>query len=409
MIDNLLSAMREAVTLVKNHPARDVILIHHNDTDGLTSGAILEAAFETAAYRTTRYSLEKPYPQVLEVLLARQDQIIIFADFAGKIAPLISEINRRKNLVLILDHHPAEPVDDPTVLNLDGALFGLRGDRDISASATCYLFASELLESIGLSARTLAHLGTLGAVGDGFFVDGALSGINREVMTIAAEQGLLGVTTTPDGEEYTIVLGDREFAAAEVCEALDTVGGVGYYSDGATRGVQICRFGLDEANEAYIRELILQKDRIFEKETERLKKEIQTTEHLQWFDVEDRFQPMGIKMIGVFCNTIKDSDFLDETKYLAGFQHVPDRVPGFGDIAFNSTKISMRVSKYLTDKIRAGEIPGLDSFLPEATSHLGGFSDACHGLSAATTVRIGEEKLLIEEIERVLNNKERSQ
>jgi hypothetical protein len=243
-------------------------------------------------------------------------------------------------------------------------------------------------------------------VGDGFYVDGALSGINREVMQIAAEQKLMGITTTPDGEEYTIVLGDREYPAAEICEALDTVGGVGYYSDGASRGVAICRSGLDGANESYIKELIKQKDLIFSRETERLKKEIQTTDHLQWFDVEDRFQPMGIKMIGVFCNNIKDSDFLDETKYLAGFQHVPDRVPGFGDIAFNSTKISMRVSKYLTEKIRAGEKPGLDSFLPEATSHLGGFSDACHGLSAATTVRIGEEEQLIREIETVLNSKE---
>jgi len=409
MIENLLTAMREAITLVKKHPAREVTLIHHNDTDGLTSGAILLSAFEEAGYGTTRYSLEKPYPQVLEVLLSRQDQIIIFADFAGKIAPLISEINRRKNLVLILDHHPAEPVDDPTVLNLDGALFGLRGDRDISASATCYLFANELLESIGLTARPLAHLGALGAVGDGFYVDGALSGVNREVMKVAVEQGLMGVTATPDGEAYTMVIGGREHPSAEICEALDTVGGVGYYSDGASRGVQICRYGLDPANEAYIQELIRQKDRIFEKETERLKKEIQTTEHLQWFDVEDRFEPMGIKMIGVFCNDIKDSDFLDETRYLAGFQHVPDKVPGFGDIAFNATKISMRVSKYLTDRIRAGEKPGLDTFLPEATSHLGGFADACHGLSAATTVGIGEEKLLIEEIESVLNNKERKQ
>jgi len=56
----------------------------------------------------------------------------------------------------------------------------------------------------------------------------------------------------------------------------------------------------------------------------------------------------------------------------------------------------------LTAKIRSGEIPGLNSFLPEATANIGGFADACHGLSAATTVKIGQEQLLIDEIEKVL-------
>ncbi|MFW6274893.1 MAG: hypothetical protein ACOC2P_03540, partial [Spirochaetota bacterium] len=35
-------------------------------------------------------------------------------------------------------------------------------------------------------------------------------------------------------------------------------------------------------------------------------------------------------MIGVFCNLISDMDFLDYTKYLPGFQRVPDEVPGSG-------------------------------------------------------------------------------
>jgi hypothetical protein len=77
---------------------------------------------------------------------------------------------------------------------------------------------------------------------------------------------------------------------------------------------------------------------------------------------------------------MKDLDFLDTSKYLAGFQHVTDMVPGFGEISFDATRLSMRVSEYLTGEIRAGKMPGLDTVLPEATSRLGGFSDACHGL-----------------------------
>jgi hypothetical protein len=46
---------------------------------------------------------------------------------------------------------------------------------------------------------------------------------------------------------------------------------------------------------------------------------------------------------------------------------------------------------------------GLDILLPEATGKLGGFSDACHTLTAATTVAIGKEAQLIEEMEKILS------
>jgi hypothetical protein len=118
--------------------------------------------------------------------------------------------------------------------------------------------------------------------------------------------------------------------------------------------------------------------------------------------VEERFRPMGVKMIGVFCTDIRNMDFLDPGKYLAGFQSLPDEVPGFGFINFDAKKISMRVSDYLTGEIRAGRMPGLSEFLPEATIRLGGFADACHGLSAATTVSRGREEELMEETDRVL-------
>jgi hypothetical protein len=45
---------------------------------------------------------------------------------------------------------------------------------------------------------------------------------------------------------------------------------------------------------------------------------------------------------------------------------------------------------------------GLNVFLPQATNKLGGFSDACHTLTAATTVAIGKEEELIDEMERIL-------
>ena len=143
--------------------------------------------------------------------------------------------------------------------------------------------------------------------------------------------------------------------------------------------------------------------RIFNEEIARLKAgALKKTPHIQWFHVGKRFFPMGVKMIGAFCDAIKGTDLIDPMKYLAGFQVIPDEIPGFGTITFNEVKISMRVSPYMEGEIRAGRAVGLNIFLPEATGRLGGFSDACHSLTAATTVAIGKEERLIDEMEKIL-------
>jgi single-stranded-DNA-specific exonuclease len=124
--------------------------------------------------------------------------------------------------------------------------------------------------------------------------------------------------------------------------------------------------------------------------------------HIQWFQVEERFFPMGVKMIGAFCDAIRVTTLIDPHKYLAGFQIIPDEIPGFDSIKFNQVKISMRVSPSMEEEIRAGKVMGLNILLPEATNRLGGFSDACHSLTAATTVAIGKEEKLIDEMEKIL-------
>ena len=62
----------------------------------------------------------------------------------------------------------------------------------------------------------------------------------------------------------------------------------------------------------------------------------------------------------------------------------------------------MRVAPVMEEEIRAGRAMGLNVLLPEATSRLGGFSDACHSLTAATTVAIGKEAQLIDGMESIL-------
>ena len=399
MLNTLIDAMENAIREVKQWPEKAVQVFHHNDSDGLSSGAILTRAFERQGFKVQRFCLEKPYPAVLKKVYEQNGRILIFADFAGRIAPMLSELNKGRNLTLILDHHVAEASTDPRVHNLDPDLYGLKGDRDISGSTTCYLFA-RILNSAN---RDMAHIAAVGAVGDGFFVDGQLVSQNREVAMEAVQQGLIEIRKNETGEQYLLTSSKGKIPCIEFGDYLDILGGVGYYQKGPDMGVRVCLEGFTTESDRMVEQLKAIRTKIFNKEIARLQAgDLKKTPHIQWFHVEKRFFPMGVKMIGAFCDAIKDTNLVDPLKYIAGFQIIPDEIPGFNNLTFNEVKISMRVSPYLEREIRAGRVMGLNILLPEATNRLGGFSDACHSLTAATTVTIGKEEKLIEEMEKII-------
>ncbi len=399
MFENWVDAVERAIQEVKQWPEKTVQVFHHNDSDGLTSGAILTRTFERQGYKVKRFCLEKPYPAVLKKVYEQEGKLLIFADFAGRIAPLISDLNKGRNLTLILDHHVAEASTDPKVINLDPDLFGLKGDRDISASTTCYLFA-RTMDPVN---RDMAHIAAIGAVGDGFFVDGQLVSQNREAALEAEKQGKIKIKKNKTGEEYFLTSSKGEIPVIEFGDYLDILGGVGYYQKGPDMGVRVCLEGVSPESDRMVEELKVIRTKLFDEEIKKLQSgELRQAPHIQWFQVEKRFFPMGVKMIGAFCDAIRVTDLIDPGKYLAGFQIIPDEIPGFGKITFNEVKVSMRVSPQMEGDIRSGKTMGLNILLPEATTRLGGFSDACHSLTAATTVAIGKEEKLIAEMEKII-------
>jgi len=399
MLGKLIEAMGRAIFEVKRWPDNAVQIFHHNDADGLCSGAILTRAFERQGYVVHRFCLEKPYPEVLKEIYKHEGRILIFADFAGRIAPMLSDLNRGRNLTLILDHHVAEASTDPKVHNLDPDLYGFKGDRDITASTTCFLFA----RTMNPASVDMAPVAALGAVGDKFFVDGRLVGQNRDVTMKAVQQGMMVIREHTPGEQYFLKSSKGLIPCDELGVYLDILGGAGYYREGPDMGVRVCFEGISSESDRMVEELKAMKERVFETEIKRLQEgALRNSAHIQWFHVENRFSPMGVKMVGLFCEAIRGADFIDPQRYIAGFQVIPNEIPGFGPIGLNQVKISMRVSPYMEEEIRAGRAMGLEVVLPEATNRLGGFSDACHSLTAATTVAIGKEVELIEEMERIL-------
>ena len=94
MIDKLITDMQLAIQAMGQWPGQEIQLFHHNDSDGLCSGAILQKVFKRAGYDVDRFSLEKPYPAVLKKIYDQDGRVLVFADFAGRIAPMISELNQ---------------------------------------------------------------------------------------------------------------------------------------------------------------------------------------------------------------------------------------------------------------------------------------------------------------------------
>jgi len=399
MMDQLIKEMRKAIQALEKWPSKTVHLFHHNDADGLSSAAILTRAFERAGYEIRRVCLEKPYPEVLKKIYEKKGRIIVFADFAGRIAPMLCELNQGRNLTLILDHHVARPSCDPKVHNLDPELFGFKGDRDITASTTCYLFA----RTMDSGNRDLAHMAVLGAVGDGFFINNRLVSCNRDVALEAVSQKMLEIRTHGTGEQYVLNMPGGQVPCEEMTVYLNILGAAGYYQQGPEMGVRTCLKGPSPESDRMHDALKSTQHTAFDEEISRLQAgALKQTPHIQWFHVKNRFAPMGVKMIGAFCEAIKQKHFIDPQRYIAGFQLIPDEIPGLGDFKFNQVKISMRVSQFLEGQIRQGQAVGLNVLLPEATDRLGGFSDACHSLAAATTVLKGKEKALIREMESIL-------
>jgi hypothetical protein len=399
MTEMLDKAMARAVEALRRHPSRAVKLFHHNDADGLSSAAILSCALDRTGFSVARVGLEKPYPPVLARIFQEQGAVLIFADFAGRIAPHLAALNAGRNLVLILDHHPALPVTDPGVHHLNPELFGFRGDRDVSASTTCFRFA-DILDPVN---HDLAYLAVTGAVGDGFYVNGRLAGLNRRAAVAAAEQGQLVIRPRIDGEDYDLQMAAHRGSVKDLAADLDVLGGMGFFQGGPEAGIRVCLEGFDADARRLRTHLADWRKALYRAEIERLQAGgLAATGRVQWFSVAGRFEGVGVKIIGDFCRFIRHRDFVDPCGYIAGFQPVPDHVPGLGPIGHDAVKVSMRVPPLLEGWIRAGRMPGLDRLLPEATQAVGGFVDACHSLAAATTVPPGRESRLIEALARLI-------
>jgi single-stranded-DNA-specific exonuclease len=401
--ESYIEAIQDGIE--KLHAAgRDVTLVHHNDADGLTAGAILETALNRDKYKVKRIALERIHPPIVERIhdLAAGNPVL-YTDLAGRAAPTICEVNRDRSFTLILDHHPAEESTSDKVLNLSSERFGLSGEDEISAATAATMFATVLSDKN----LDLRYLGVIGAIGDSHDRGGKLISYNREALVDAVERGDIAIKSISDEkEEYALTRFGGEIPLTPFSKSLTVLGAAGYAMGGPEIAIRACFQGQNAEYVDKLSEMNSLKEQMFTKVLTKLKSGgLKITPHHQWFVVGNGFAPMGVKIIGEFCMDIRDEQFMDPSKYIAGFQDMPTEVPGLGTFEWDLAKVSMRVPTPLGQMIIEENMPGLDWLLPEAAEKVDGTIDACHGYAAAALIPHGREEELIEVMDELLSQR----
>ncbi|HII61583.1 DHHA1 domain-containing protein [Pyrococcus horikoshii] len=189
--EGFLEKIREAVDLVKFHIelGHTIRIISHRDADGITSAAILAKALAREGAKFHISIVKQVSEELVRQLKDEEYKIIIFSDLGSGSLSLIGEHLKDKSVV-ILDHHPPEPVETHEKHILANPVqFGANSVRDLSGSGVSYFFARELNEMN----KDLAYIAIVGAVGDMQENDGVFHGMNLDIIEDGKSLGILEV------------------------------------------------------------------------------------------------------------------------------------------------------------------------------------------------------------------------
>ncbi|HDJ89742.1 MAG TPA: DHH family phosphoesterase, partial [Thermoprotei archaeon] len=350
-IESFINSIDNTIKHLKKYRSKDVLLIFHDDADGISSGAIAYKALKREGYNVELICIEKILPQILEYIHGKnRGKIIFYVDLGSPHADKISNLNSSKNLVIILDHHDPTKSTDPLVFNINPELYGMTGERDASGSAVTYMFAKKFNDT-NIELAPIALIGVKE-------IPGSLRGINLLVKNDAEKVGI-----KIDVEKYFKI--------------LQVVGPVGYYNEGPYIGIEACLNGLTTKIEKFYNELREKRTRANKRMLAILyRKGFNYTNHIQWFDTGNIFGGMGTKVLGTFCSYISYmGKLIDPYKYIVGFMKLPKNIPRLMEIEGDWLKVSCRASNILKRKIRFEEAPPIVDILIYASKKVGGIAD----------------------------------
>jgi len=368
-----------AIAELKASKSKDVTLVHHDDADGLCSAAITKTALEREGFQVKPFCLEKIYPEVVEDLHNRKNEIIVYSDIGSAHADFISNVNAGRNLAIILDHHHNPPeATDPMVFDLNLERFGFEGDTEFSG-ATCNYFFAKILKEANIDLSYLALVASREIPGD-------IIGLNKVVLEEAINDGIVRA------EGKRIRISRLGLSVDDLFSKLQILGAVGYYEDGPRLGVQACLTGITDQVRAKVDEWEQKRRNVNKRLIGWLyRQRLHEMDHLQWFDAGDMYRGMGTKVIGQFCSFLSyQSRLVKPDKYIFGFMNVPSEVPGWqGRLKGPLVKVSVRVPKTLLELIDKGKMRNAVELVAKASE---GFGIADGHKYAANVVILSDKK-----------------
>ncbi|MCE5264544.1 MAG: DHH family phosphoesterase [Deltaproteobacteria bacterium] len=382
-IDAFRGAMKAAAAMLTEEPGRDITVVHHNDTDGIASGAILRQSLMRAGFSVESIPIERVHPAFLPAIHTPGRRLILYADLGGQAADVISNHIQEGARVVVIDHHLPAPGSFPRLLQVNPESFGIDGDGECAAAAAACFFAWAL----DRENEDLAALAVLGAVGDRQMAGGRFAGLNAILFEKAVYRGEL---LKPEGGDDAAESLFPRFANRNLRETdrlLISLSVNGYYGGGADLALDACVNGPDERTLAFSAEMASIQEERFSREVDTIRREgLSRQGRICSWDVGRRFHPLGLKAIGLFCEEIIRAGLAEGDFYVAGFQDFPTENPYLGPFAGHEAKVSFRVTAGLRRSIEGGESPDLMQLVPGAVRQVGGFAEACHRFSAACTI-----------------------
>lgn len=378
-----------AISAIQASMAKEAIVFHHDEADGLTSAALTKLALEKLGLHPRLICLDKLYPEIVRDVQSDRPRVVAYVDLGSGHVDWLSKANTANNVILVLDHHDTSPKKDPRLHNLNPELDGFSGEKDASSATVAYLFG----KSIDPKTIAHAHLALIGSLE----VPGEPQGLNLIAIEDAKTRGIL---KDLGKGAFRIEAEGMSLPRTRAASYLNVLGSVGYYRRGPEMGVQACLDGFNDQ--------IVSKAKEFEEERKQANKRmlsiintdgLSQKKNIQWFHAHDVYNGMGGKVVGSFCSYLRYQRGVNPVKYLIGMMNVPPDIPGWGTLPSPLIKVSGRAPQILTRLIENGTKPPLSKILPDSCSKLGGFGDG-HSVASSGVFPVGREELFLDEIDR---------
>jgi len=366
---------------------KDVIVIHHDDADGLSSAAITSETLRRLNVEHRLVCIEKLLDEIIEHIHSQENRLIIYCDIGSPHADEIAQVDNGKNDVIILDHHDPQVTEAENVLDLNLELFNFKGETDFSGATCCYIFSKAISpENIDLS-----YLAIVGSH--------ELPGGFREFNLAALEDSLENNIVSEKNGNYLIK--KLRITTKRLFSILQVLGSVGYYKGGPEMGVKVALNGLDdEAKKMHDTLEAIRKQRNRMLLSRLFRGQLKKLRYVQWFNAGNIYEGLGVKTIGTFCSFISYiKRLVDENKYIVGFQPLPPRIPGL-DVKLKKSyyKVSMRAPVKLREKIEEGKMPTVIEVLKYAGRGIGTAIDG-HAFAASGIIEADKISLFIFKVE----------